>query len=82
MYGRLMDEVSDPVVRRVIRRLAEASQQRHLPAFKRCLSREASRGIGVGPSRRGRQPPGPAHGSRFSVNTKMPGTKAAHNAWK
>jgi nucleotide-binding universal stress UspA family protein len=39
MYERLIAQVSDPIVRRVMRRLKEASQKRHLPAFKRCLSR-------------------------------------------
>ncbi len=57
-----MAEVTDPVVRRVIRRLADASQERHLPAFKRCLSREVSRGMGAGPSGRGRRRGGPVRG--------------------
>lgn len=48
MYERLIAQVSDPVVRRVMRRLEEASQERHLPAFKRCLSRRASGRAGDG----------------------------------
>ena len=39
MYERLIPHVSDPAARRVMRRLQEASQQRHLPAFRRCLAR-------------------------------------------
>ncbi len=47
MYERLIRQVSDPLVRRVMRRLQEASQQRHLPAFRHCLDREHGRG-GIG----------------------------------
>jgi rubrerythrin len=46
MYERLIAQVTDPVVRRVLRRLQEASQERHLPAFRRCLSRRGPGGIG------------------------------------
>jgi hypothetical protein len=53
MYERLIAQVSDPVVRRVMRRLEEASQKRHLPAFKRCLSR--ARSGGAAPGSRGRE---------------------------
>jgi rubrerythrin len=42
MYRRLLPQVKDPAARRVMRRLQEASQQRHLPAFRRCLARMAA----------------------------------------
>jgi len=48
MYERLIAQVSDPAVRQVMRRLEEASQKRHLPAFRRCLSRAGSGGAGSG----------------------------------
>ncbi len=55
MYERLIAEVGDPAIGDVLRRLQEASQARHLPAFRRCLSRGASGGIGAGsPGRRRR----------------------------
>jgi rubrerythrin len=40
MYDRLLGKISDPAVRQVMLRLQEASQQNHLPAFKRCLARQ------------------------------------------
>lgn len=40
MYDRLLAEITDPQVREVMLRLKEASQERHLPAFRRCLARE------------------------------------------
>jgi rubrerythrin len=43
MYERLIAEIHDPVVREIMRRLQQASQERHLPAFRRCLER-GSRG--------------------------------------
>jgi rubrerythrin len=55
MYERLIAQVSDPMVRRVMRRLEAASQERHLPAFKRCLSRGASRRAGDGAEGPGRR---------------------------
>ena len=58
MYERLIPQMSDPIVRGVLRRLQQASQERHLPAFRRCLSRElGSTGAGL-PGR------GPRHGTR------------------
>jgi len=54
MYERLIAQTSDATVHRTMRRLAEASQQRHLPAFKRCLSRTAP-GSGAGGPGRGRR---------------------------
>jgi rubrerythrin len=44
MYERLLEQISEPAVRTVMRRLQRASQERHLPAFKRCLERETSGG--------------------------------------
>lgn len=41
MYDRLLAEIVDPRVRAVMRRLQIASQERHLPAFQRCLQRES-----------------------------------------
>ena len=40
LYGRLLPEVADPQVRDVLGRLQEASRDRHLPAFRRCLARQ------------------------------------------
>lgn len=40
MYERLLKAVDDPAARRVLRNLQEASQSRHLPAFRRCAARE------------------------------------------
>ncbi|CCJ08956.1 DUF2202 domain-containing protein [Methylocystis sp. SC2] len=39
MYARLLAQVSDARVRDVLTRLQQASQQRHLPAFRRCAER-------------------------------------------
>lgn len=39
MYERLLAQVSDARVREVLTRLQKASQQRHLPAFRRCAER-------------------------------------------
>jgi len=46
MYKRLLQQVSDAAALAVMRRLQQASQERHLPAFKRCLERETSEGGG------------------------------------
>lgn len=43
MYARLVGAVSDPQVHDVLIRLQDASRNRHLPAFKRCLVREGGR---------------------------------------
>lgn len=37
MYDRLLTVVDDPAVRDVLLNLQDASQNRHLPAFRRCL---------------------------------------------
>ena len=42
MYERLIKEINDPQALAVMRRLQQASQERHLPAFQRCLERESS----------------------------------------
>lgn len=41
MYERLLTQVSDPRAREILQRLQQASQERHLPAFRRCLERES-----------------------------------------
>lgn len=41
MYARLLAQVSDTRVRDVLTRLQQASQQRHLPAFRRCAERRS-----------------------------------------
>lgn len=41
MYDRLLAQIVDPQVQDVMMRLKDASQQRHLPAFRRCLARES-----------------------------------------
>jgi rubrerythrin len=47
LYKRLLDQVADPEVRRVMQRLQAASRDRHLPAFRRCLQRYAASPSGV-----------------------------------
>ena len=39
MYDRLLAVIDDPTVRAVLLNLQDASQSRHLPAFRRCLER-------------------------------------------
>lgn len=39
MYQRLLRQTEHPEVLAVMRRLQQASQERHLPAFRRCLER-------------------------------------------
>lgn len=41
MYDRLLAVVDDPTVRDVLLSLQDASQNRHLPAFRRCLDKTA-----------------------------------------
>ena len=62
MYDRLIAAVADfPDVGATLRRLQAASQDRHLPAFERCVARESGknlgadrgRGRGFGPGRGG-----------------------------
>jgi rubrerythrin len=45
MYERLLEIVGDADVRRVLRNLRLASQENHLPAFRRCLTRMQSRDL-------------------------------------
>lgn len=58
MYERLLSRTTHPEVVAVMKRLQQASQERHLPAFERCLARvdegeTAGRGRGRGgPGRR------------------------------
>lgn len=40
LYDRLLPDVADPQVRGLLGRLQEASRDRHLPAFRRCLARQ------------------------------------------
>ena len=47
MYERLLDCVDQPEIRLVMSGLQEASRDRHLPAFERCL--EPGPGAGRGP---------------------------------
>jgi len=54
MYERLIPWVRDPAARRVMRRIQKASQERELPAFRRCFARAlkpAGRPRGVRPGR-------------------------------
>ena len=50
MYARLLPRVQDPEIRAVMQRLREASRERHLPAFERCVARKG-RGGGHGRGR-------------------------------
>lgn len=43
LYARLIEQVADLRARTVMQRLQEASRLRHLPAFRRCLSRYSNR---------------------------------------
>ncbi|NQV79017.1 MAG: DUF2202 domain-containing protein [Alphaproteobacteria bacterium] len=44
MYDRLLATVDDAAVKDVLRRLQCASQENHLPAFRRCLERQRGGG--------------------------------------
>jgi rubrerythrin len=46
MYERLLSATEAPDVRVVLLRLQEASRDRHLPAFERCVARETGEGAG------------------------------------
>lgn len=48
MYERLLEATQRPDILTVLRNLQEASQQRHLPAFQRCLGQAAEGGPGFG----------------------------------
>ena len=50
LYDRLLPTVSDAQVRTVLERLQAASQDRHLPAFERCVERGGAPGGGRGRS--------------------------------
>jgi rubrerythrin len=54
MYARLVEHVDEPEIRAVMSRLREASRERHLPAFERCLARGPGAGCGQGRRRRRR----------------------------
>lgn len=53
MYDRLLDVVTAPDVREVLQNLQRASQENHLPAFRRRLERESGGGWGRGRRRQG-----------------------------
>lgn len=53
LYERLLAATSRPDLLKVFQRLQEASQQRHLPAFRRCVERNGQGG-GRGRQRRHR----------------------------
>ncbi|MBE0546745.1 MAG: DUF2202 domain-containing protein [Rubrivivax sp.] len=53
MYERLLAATQRPDIVAVLRKLQQASQQRHLPAFQRCAQRGAS-SCGAGRRRRAR----------------------------
>jgi rubrerythrin len=46
MYDRLLQQITEPAVLIVMKRLQRASRERHLPAFRRCLQRETRGGGG------------------------------------
>ncbi len=48
MYDRLLTAIGHPDILAVLRTLQEASQQRHLPAFRRCAQGSAAGGRGRG----------------------------------
>ena len=48
MYERLLADIDETAVRQVLQRLQAASRDNHLPAFRRCLTREeGGRGEGA-----------------------------------
>ena len=60
LYDRLLAAVQHDDVRRVLGNLQAASQERHLPAFRRCVERGGRPGRGPGPDGR----PGRGRGRR------------------
>jgi hypothetical protein len=54
LYARLLASTQRPDILMLFRNLQEASQQRHLPAFERCVERGAGGGGGGGGARRRR----------------------------
>lgn len=45
LYDRLLATTESPEIAVVLRRLRDASQQRHLPAFRRCVERQRDGGV-------------------------------------
>ncbi|OWQ96370.1 ferritin-like domain-containing protein [Sphingopyxis witflariensis] len=41
LYDRLIPQIDDPIVRQVLQNLQDASRNKHLLAFRRCLARES-----------------------------------------
>jgi len=56
LYERLLEDVQHADIRRVFLRLQEASQERHLPAFRRCLSRRGGGSARAGGSKETGEP--------------------------
>jgi hypothetical protein len=54
LYERLLASTTHPDILTVFRNLQEASQERHLPAFRRCVERGGGSGSRGGGSRRRR----------------------------
>jgi rubrerythrin len=48
LYDRLLHSTTRPDILAVLRNLQRASQERHLPAFRRCATRGQGRGRGAG----------------------------------
>jgi rubrerythrin len=44
MYTRLLKQVTDPQVRKVMEQLQSASRERHLPAFRRAVELHSAPG--------------------------------------
>lgn len=55
LYERLIAQARQADIVEVLRRLQEASQQRHLPAFQRCTQRWAGNRVGGSPARGGQR---------------------------
>lgn len=55
MYDRLLATARQADIAAVLRNLQRASQESHLPAFRRCAGRGAATGTGGGRRRRGRR---------------------------
>lgn len=55
LYERLIAQARQADIVEVLRRLQEASQQRHLPAFQRCSQRGAGNRVGGSPARGGQR---------------------------
>jgi len=68
LYDRLLPTVSDREVLKVLTNLQAASLERHLPAFRRCLEREAG-----GEGRGGRGQAGGQHRGRGHTGRRQQG---------